>query len=91
MFPSVVPSFPPYKGPFSVGTAEYEIPVSELASSTAVPDADITTIKFRIFYPATSEKATQPKASWLPEPQNEWFNAYCTFLSAPPKLAKILS
>lgn len=95
MFSSLnpVPAFPPYRGPLNVGTAEYEIHVSELPSSSKVPDPDISTIKFRIFYPAGADTA-HPKdcpVPWLPEPQREWLDAYCDFLNAPPKISKLFS
>lgn len=84
-----VPSFPSYTGPYSVGTQEVEIPVSDLPSTSPPPDANITTLSFRIFYPC---KPTKPKpVYWLPSPQGEYFRAYARFMSAGPRLASFLS
>ena len=91
-FLKIVPGFPQYRGPFKVGTLAYEIPISELPSASGVPDPTISTIKFRAFYPSVSSgQAAESHVSWLPEPQREWFKAYCTFLSAPPNIASVLS
>lgn len=86
-----VPTFPNYRGPLSVGTAEYEIPISEIPSSSKPPDANISSIKFRTFYPAQPTKRQDNSATWLPEPQKEWLEAYCAFLSAPPNISKFFS
>jgi hypothetical protein len=86
-----VPTFPNYHGPLSVGTAEYEIPISEIPSSSNPPDANISSIKFRTFYPAQPTKRQDNSATWLPEPQKEWLEAYCAFLSAPPNISKFFS
>lgn len=84
-----VPSFPAYTGPYTVGTQEVEIPISDLPKSNLPPDAAITTVSFRIFYPC---EPTKPKpAYWLPSPQGEYFRAYARFLSAGPRLASFLS
>lgn len=84
-----VPSFPAYTGPYNVGTQEVEIPVSELQTACPPPDASITTLSFRIFYPC---QPTKPRpVYWLPNPQGEYFRAYARFLSAGPRLASLLS
>ena len=86
-----IPTFPKYRGPFKVGTAEYEIPTSEIPSSSRVPDPDISTIKFRTFYPASPSEKKNWSASWLPEPQREWLDAHFSFLNAPPHISKCIS
>lgn len=84
-----VPSFPAYTGPYNVGTQELEIPISDLPTSNPPPDANVTTVSFRIFYPC---EPTKPKSVyWLPSPQGEYFRAYARFLSAGPRLASFLS
>lgn len=86
---SPIPAFPAYTGPYHVGTQEVEIPISDLPTSSPPPDANITTVSFRIFYPCQPSK---PKpAYWLPSPQGEYFRAYARFLSAGPRLASFLS
>ena len=83
-----VPSFPAYTGPYNVGTQELEIPISDLPASSPPPDANITTVSFRIFYPCAP---TKPRSAyWLPTPQGEYFCAYARFLSAGPRLASFL-
>lgn len=85
---SPIPAFPAYTGPYHVGTQEVEIPISDLPTSSPPPDANITTVSFRIFYPCQPSK---PKpAYWLPSPQGEYFRAYARFLSAGPRLASFL-
>ena len=83
-----VPSFPAYTGPYKVGTQEVEIPISDLSTGSPPPDANITTVSFRIFYPC---EPTKPQSVyWLPNPQAEYFRAYFRFLSAGPRLASFL-
>src|SRR4051812_45892842 len=88
---SPVPTLPEYPGPLAVGSTEYEIPVSEIPSPSPVPDPTISSIKFRIFYPTSSSASSKQTIPWLPEPQNQWLEAYTTFLGASPRLAKFFS
>lgn len=83
-----VPSFPAYTGPYNVGTQEIEIPISDLSTVSPPPDANITTVSFRIFYPCEPTKSNS--VYWLPSPQAEYFRAYFRFLSAGPRLAYFL-
>ena len=76
----VLPQFPAYKGPYSVGSFELEIPVSALPSAPSPPvsAAAVSTVQFRVFYPtAASFKPTpEPDASDLKEeedrPSTSW-------------------
>ena len=86
---SPIPSFPPYSGPYSVGTQDVEIPVSELSSPVSAPDPQVSTISFRLFYPCESEKRAK-SVYWLPEPQGEYLRAYYRFMQASPWLASLL-
>lgn len=86
-----IPRFPPYQGPFQVGSLEYEIPVRELPSHFVSPSPEITTIKFRIFYPSETTSIVSKPVWWLPEPQHEWVSAYCRFLGIPSFLAEAAS
>ncbi|KAL9634771.1 MAG: hypothetical protein Q9164_003888 [Protoblastenia rupestris] len=89
---SPIPSFPPYTGPYTVGTQDVEIPISELPSFVPAPDPSISTINFRLFYPCEKQQLKRAKSVyWLPEPQNEYWRAYARFLQAGPWLATILS
>ncbi|KIW18883.1 hypothetical protein PV08_03172 [Exophiala spinifera] len=87
-----IPSLPKPLGPHKVGTTELEIPVSEIPSSSPVPDQRVATVKFRVFYPAT-ESATLKKSSvpWLPRPQRTWQQAYASFLGANPRVSSFFS
>jgi platelet-activating factor acetylhydrolase len=88
---SPVPTLPEYPGPLAVGSTEYEVPVSEIPSPSPVPDKTISSIKFRIFYPTTSSATSKQTIPWLPEPQQQWLDAYATFLGAGSRLAKLVS
>ena len=90
---SPIPSLSTYPGPYSVGTEDLEIPLSSLPPSTlqSAPDPAITTISFRIFYPcADSDQPQKKPVYWLPEPQDEHFQAYARFMQASPWLASLL-
>ena len=91
MLPSPVPSFPKYRGPFQVGSAEYEIPIADLPSPLSAPDVDISTLKFRCFYPTIASAKPHQTIWWVPEPQREWLDAFATFLGASPRLASLFS
>lgn len=88
---SPVPVLPEKPGPFPVGSTEVEIPVSEIPSTSPVPDATIASIKFRVFYPTASSAPSKHTIPWLPQPQQQWLEAYSIFLGASPRLAKLFS
>ncbi|KAJ2901500.1 hypothetical protein MKZ38_001728 [Zalerion maritima] len=87
-----VPSFPSYTGPYTVGTIDVEIPISDLQSPAPAPEnADhIQTIQFRIFYPA-AQTTTGKKIPWLPNPQRAHLVGYTKFLGLGPMMAEIVS
>lgn len=89
---NLVPGFPEYSGPHKVGTVDVEIPVSELSSPSATPSeaSDITTIQFRVFYPAVPESRGK-RITWLPTPQRLHVSAYAQFLGAGSMLASLVS
>ena len=86
-----IPTLADYPGPVRVGTTEIEIPISEVPSPSSVPDPAITTIKFRVFYPTTQSAKSAKTAWWLPEPQQQWLEAYALFMGASPSTARIVS
>lgn len=88
-----IPCFPPYPGPYKVGTAEYEIPISDLSSSSSAPETDspISTVSFRVFYPADDPKKPPPAVYWIPDPQREFVAAYARFLGANRTFSTIAS
>lgn len=87
-----LPSLPKYAGPCKVAVADYEIPVSEISpNDTTAPDSQITTIKFRIYYPTRSDEVVKEPVYWLPEPQKQWNAAYASFLGASSSWASVVS
>jgi platelet-activating factor acetylhydrolase len=78
---SPISYLPSYTGPYKVGSTEYEIPVSEIDQKASPPDARISTIKFRLFYP-TNTSAPGQLITWVPSPQKPWIQAFSTFLGA---------
>ncbi|KUI61176.1 Putative phospholipase A2 [Cytospora mali] len=87
-----VPTLPEYTGPYKVGTADIEIPVSDIhAPSSAPPNAaSITTVQFRIFYPAQPDSKGK-RISWLPAPQRSHISAYTKFLGFGSFASELLS
>ncbi|KAI0897729.1 PAF acetylhydrolase [Annulohypoxylon nitens] len=87
-----IPGFAEYTGPYKVGTADVEIPVSELDSPAPAPAnaTDIETIQFRIFYPAPPE-AQGKRITWLPAPQRDHLSAYIQFLGVGQLVAQAVS
>lgn len=87
-----LPSLPQYTGPYKVAVTDYEIPVSEISStSTTAPDLQISTIKFRIYYPTPSTEVAKEPVYWLPDPQKQWNEAFASFLGAPAKWSSFVS
>ena len=89
---SPIPAFPEYTGPYQVGTADVEIPVSQLNAPSQTPAgaADIHTVQFRIFYPAVPEP-TGKRITWLPAPQRLHVTGYTQFLGIGPLMGSVLS
>ena len=81
---ALTPAVPRFPGPYAVGSAEYEIPISEIDTQTSPPDPNITTIKFRLFYPtdAPYQGETIPWVPDSPTPQKQWVDAFGRFLGA---------
>ncbi|KAG5980843.1 hypothetical protein E4U55_003574 [Claviceps digitariae] len=89
---SPIPAFPRYTGPYKVGTVDVEIPVSDLNSPSTAPEqaADISTVQFRVFYPAVAESHEKP-ITWLPNPQRHHVSAYTKFVGLGSTLADVIS
>ena len=87
-------SFPDYHGPYSVGTVDVEIPVSDLPSPSDAPEGAAPTIAFRIFYPcdpAASSESARP-VRWIPQPQRATIGAFARFIGVKsPRLASAIS
>ncbi|KAI4140916.1 MAG: hypothetical protein L6R39_005604 [Caloplaca ligustica] len=84
------PGFPPYTGPYKVGSTNVEIPAAELPSPSPTPDSSISTVSFRIFYPSEPTAKHAKPIYWLPDPQQDYLNAYVRFLGASPRLSAFL-
>ena len=85
-----LPSLPRYAGPYNVGSTEYEIPISEIGSRASCPDPQMTTIKFRLFYPTDATSARE-NITWIPRPQKQWIEAFSSFLGASPGWSRVLN
>jgi len=86
-----IPALPRYPGPHKVGSTEFEVPISEISSESPVPDANITTVKFRLFYPTSPSASSKQTTYWLPSPQRQWTHAYASFLGANSRLSNFVS
>lgn len=86
------PYFPDYAGPHQVGTAEVEIPVTELQDPhVSSPDSRVTTISFRVYYPCRPGATAERPVRWIPSPQSSVVSAYARFLGAGHGLSKVLA
>ncbi|KAI9871785.1 MAG: hypothetical protein M1830_002455 [Pleopsidium flavum] len=86
-----IPKFPPYTGPYKVGTLDIEIPITSLPSPSPAPDPSISTVQFRIFYPCETPQKSPKTTYWIPEPQREYLGAYARFLGASPTFSEFFS
>ncbi|KAI9718859.1 MAG: hypothetical protein M1828_006548 [Chrysothrix sp. TS-e1954] len=103
---SPIPCFPSYTGPYTVGTVDVEIPVTNLneqsvgnSNSTqpyeplTSPDSSLTTIAYRLYYPCSSPaaKPSSKPAYWISNPQHETLAGYARFLGASASLSQFFS
>ena len=86
-----VPAFPPYSGPYKVGTVDVEVPVTDLPSPSPAPDPNISTVHFRVFYPGEEPQELPKRTYWIPDPQREYLGAYARFLGAGPSVSEFFS
>jgi platelet-activating factor acetylhydrolase len=83
IFPSIFPVLPKYSGPFQVGSAEVEVPLSK-PRNFDVTGTSVETVLVRLFYPAdTSAVGKKTAPSWLPQPGMEYAKGYANFLKQP--------
>ncbi|KAH8150868.1 uncharacterized protein LAJ45_05049 [Morchella importuna] len=66
---NIIPRFPPYPGPYAVGSFELEIPVASLGGMAGVAE----TVQFRVFYP--TEKPVEIPIS--AQPASSWWGSKC--------------
>lgn len=88
------PSFPPYTGPYPVGSTDVEIPVSSLPQTIPKPPTGASTIAFRLFYPCQTPTDSPPSARpirWIPRPQKEVLTGVWRFLGLSNALSHALS
>ncbi|KIV87055.1 hypothetical protein PV11_02626 [Exophiala sideris] len=84
------PSLPDYTGPHKVGSTEYEISLASLGLQPLPEDIELSTVKFRLFYPATAAASTRYGVPWLQEPQTEYLDGYLRLARAKPWLRNIV-
>ncbi|EMC98808.1 hypothetical protein BAUCODRAFT_84630, partial [Baudoinia panamericana UAMH 10762] len=85
--------FPPYRGPYAVGTVDVEIPAADLPSPCDAPDDSQPTIAFRIFYPCQrppNAEVDRP-VRWIPQPQRATISSFAKFIGCNQKVAGALS
>lgn len=94
----VLPYLPPYTGPYKVGIADIEVPVSALDSPAAdispTPDtaSSISTVKLCLYYPCVEpSKKSKSSIYWVPEPQHEYLTAFAGFLGAGKGASKVIA
>ncbi|EGP92652.1 uncharacterized protein MYCGRDRAFT_65177 [Zymoseptoria tritici IPO323] len=77
-----VVSFPPYHGPYDVGTVDVEIPAADLPTPSTAPERAQPTVAFRIFYPCAKPTASDPSrpVRWIPQPQRQTISAFAQFI-----------
>ncbi|KAK7749697.1 hypothetical protein SLS53_000276 [Cytospora paraplurivora] len=87
-----IPILPDYTGPYKVGTADVEIPISDLHAPSSAPSnaADILTVQFRIYYPAQAD-SNGKRITWLPAPQRSHISGYTKFLGFGSFTSEMLS
>ena len=69
-----------YTGPYAVGTVDVEIPTSNLPNVHPEPKKSVSTISYKIFYPAEKPSKQTKPVRWLPQPQTSVLAAYARFL-----------
>lgn len=69
---NIIPRFPPYPGPYAVGSFELEIPVASLGAMAAAAGV-AETVQFRVFYP-TEKPAEIPISA---QPASSWWGSKC--------------
>lgn len=84
------PAFPPYTGPYKVGSVDVEIPAADLDSPSPAPDSSLATVAFRIFYPCEPSSLERP-VKWIPNPQRGYVGAYARFLGANSAFSDIFA
>lgn len=85
--------FPAYNGPYTVGTVDVEIPVSDLPSPADAPEDAQPTIAFRMFYPCVKPEKNEVDrpVRWIPQPQRETIASFAKFLGLGHKMAGAVS
>jgi platelet-activating factor acetylhydrolase len=77
----------------NVGSTEFEIPVSALHSPSPPPTftTPISSVSFRVFYPAEDRGDASRATYWIPDPQGEFVGGYARFLRVSSVFSSILS
>ncbi|KAF2839396.1 hypothetical protein M501DRAFT_1016478 [Patellaria atrata CBS 101060] len=85
------PSFPPYTGPYDVGSVDVEIPATQITSPSLTPENAPATVAFRIFYPCRKPTSPTRPVRWIPNPQRGFVSAFARFLGANSLFANAIS
>ena len=85
------PQFPPYSGPYQVGTTDIEISASSLPQTVEKPDSAPSTIAFRLFYPSQQSAAPSKPVRWISKPQYDQLASVWRFLGIGSTLSSWLA
>ncbi|KAI7252840.1 hypothetical protein KC343_g5442 [Hortaea werneckii] len=86
-------SFPPYHGPYEVGTVDVEVPTADIAPVSDAPEAAQPTVSFRIFYPCVKpakDEEDRP-VRWVPQPQRINIASVIKYVGLSERVAGALS
>ncbi|KAI7444550.1 hypothetical protein KC364_g13295 [Hortaea werneckii] len=94
-FPSLNPinSFPPYHGPYEVGTVDVEVPTADNPPVSDAPEGAQPTVSFRIFYPCVKpakDEEDRP-VRWVPQPQRINIASVIKYVGLSERVAGALS
>lgn len=89
----LLPYFPAYSGPYSVGSIDIEVASADLVPHNQASSRIPETVACRVFYPAEQpeKKSHARPVYWIQDPQKDIVSAYGRFLGVSPRLATAFS